>query len=130
MPAVPLDYDGAHQLVLNLISNAIDAVPEKTGIINVRTRFDAAGQAAVLAVADNGPGVPPEERHRIFEPFHSTKGHGGTGLGLAVAKKVVQEVGGRIDLNSPAEGGAEFIVRLRVTQPGQPDAGDTHGSKP
>lgn len=127
VPPLPLDYEGVHQLVLNLVSNAIDAAPQERGIVNVRTEFDAAANDVVLTVKDNGPGVPESERERIFEPFHSTKGHGGTGLGLAVARKFVVEMGGTITLNCPAEGGAEFVVRLRTGQEGLPAASDTQG---
>jgi two-component system NtrC family sensor kinase len=125
LPPLMLDYEGAHQTVLNLVSNAIDAVPASTGIINVRTAYDPAAHEGRLTVSDNGPGVPPAERERIFQPFHSTKGHAGTGLGLAVARKFAVEMGGSIALNSPAEGGAEFVVRFK-TEPTSA-SGDTHG---
>lgn len=126
-PAVPLDYDGIHQVAMNILTNAIDAVAPDTGVINVRTQFDPDGQTLRLSIADNGPGVPPDQRDKIFEPFHSTKGHGGTGLGLTVARKIVQELGGRIELVSPPEGGAEFRVHLPATR-GEPSvAGDTRG---
>lgn len=126
-PAVPLDYDGIHQVALNILTNAIDAVAPDTGVINVRTHFDSDAQTLRLSIADNGPGVPPDQRDKIFEPFHSTKGHGGTGLGLTVARKIVQELGGRIELVSPPEGGAEFRVHLPATR-GEPSvAGDTRG---
>ncbi len=126
-PPVPLDYDGIHQVALNILTNAIDAVAPDTGVINVRTHFDPDAQTLRLSIADNGPGVPPDQRDKIFEPFHSTKGHGGTGLGLTVARKIVQELGGRIELVSPPEGGAEFRVHLPATR-GEPSvAGDTRG---
>ncbi|MEW6197622.1 MAG: ATP-binding protein [Planctomycetota bacterium] len=126
-PAVPLDYDGIHQVAMNILTNAIDAVAPDTGVINVRTQFDPDGQTLRLSIADNGPGVPPDQRDKIFEPFHSTKGHGGTGLGLTVARKIVQELGGRIELVSPPEGGAEFRMHLPATR-GEPSvAGDTRG---
>ncbi len=81
-------------------------------------------------MADNGPGVPEDQRSAIFEPFLSTKGHGGTGLGLAVARKIVGELGGSIRLTSPREGGAVFEVALPTvpTRPASP--GDTHGPTP
>lgn len=112
LPPIPLDYEGVHQAVLNLVINAIDAVARGDGVINVRTRYDQAARQAVLSVSDNGPGVRPERRARIFDPFFSTKGHGGTGLGLAVARKIISEHGGQIELQAPAEGGAEFVIRL------------------
>lgn len=149
LPAVPLDYDGVHQVVLNLIVNAMDAVPggpaadaldddkadsaragraaAGAGRINVRTLYDAANRYATLVVADNGAGVPEEGRKRIFDAFYSTKGHGGTGLGLAVARKIVVELGGRIELVSPPDGGAEFWVRFPAFGARQVSADDTQG---
>jgi two-component system NtrC family sensor kinase len=130
VPPFPLDYDGIHQVILNLLTNAVDAVPRADGLVNVRTRYDVAGKQVILSVADNGPGVPADKRSAIFEPFLSTKGHGGTGLGLAVARKIVGELGGSIKLISPREGGAVFEVTLPtvLTVPASP--GDTHGPTP
>ncbi len=127
VPPVPLDYEGVHQVALNILENAIDAVPRGKGVINVRTRFDAQRREVLLVVADNGPGVPPEQRERIFEAFHSTKGHAGTGLGLAVARKIVDEHSGRIEIQSPPEGGAEFRVHLPLAQERMLGAGETQG---
>jgi two-component system, NtrC family, sensor kinase len=127
LPAIPVDHDGIHQVILNLITNAIDAVVPGNGIINVRTGFDPGRREVILSVADNGPGVPREERSKIFTPFHSTKGHGGTGLGLAVARKIVREMQGRLDLLQPPDGGAEFRVTLPELQPSTRGAADTHG---
>ena len=64
----------------------------------------------LISVADNGPGVPKRERDKIFLPFHSTKGHAGTGLGLAVARKNVNELGGSLELLTPPSGGSEFLI--------------------
>jgi signal transduction histidine kinase len=127
-PPLMLDYEGVHQLVLNLVSNAIDAVDESNGIINVSTRHEADNKVVILTVADNGPGIPEDQRERIFEPFHSTKGHGGTGLGLAVARKTVNELGGSISVRTPTEGhGAEFVVRFPTHRDTLPDPADTSG---
>ncbi len=127
IPPIPLDYDGLHQVVLNLVENAIDAAARGTGVINVRTRFEPAERQVILTVADNGPGVPEAERSKIFEPFFSTKGHGGTGLGLAVARKIVGELNGTIELRSPRDGGAEFVITLPTTQERRASPGDTQG---
>ncbi|MGE0479352.1 MAG: ATP-binding protein [Phycisphaerae bacterium] len=129
VPAIPLDYDGIHQVTLNLITNALEIVPPGNGIVNVRTRYDAATRQVLLAVADNGPGVPPQNQQRIFEPFFSTKGHGGTGLGLAVAKKIVEELGGTIEVRNQPEGGAEFRVKLPAFNARMEQAGDTLGPR-
>ena len=100
MPAIPVDEHGIHQVVLNVITNAVDAVPKSTGVVTVKVSYDAAGDVAELTVGDNGPGVPDDQQERIFDAFYSTKGHGGTGLGLAVAKKIVDEHRGVISLKT------------------------------
>jgi signal transduction histidine kinase len=128
LPPIPVDREGVHQVILNLVSNAIDAVQRGAGVITVRTGFDRAADEVIVTVTDNGPGVPPAERARIFEPFHSTKGHAGTGLGLAVARKIVREMNGRIALLSPPEGGAEFRVHLPLERPGAGTPDDTAGA--
>ncbi len=65
-----------------------------------------------IAVADNGPGVSRERHEELFEAFRSTKGQRGTGLGLAVTRKIVQEHGGRIEVQSEPKQGATFIITL------------------
>lgn len=129
VPPIPADYDGLHQVLLNLVTNAVEAVTPGSGLINVRTKFDAAERRVVISVADNGPGVAEAERERVFQPFYSTKGHGGTGLGLAVARKIVVELGGALELHCPKEGGAEFRIRLPITTPAPASPGDTQGPK-
>jgi len=126
-PPIPVDYDGVHQVILNIVTNAIDAVEREKGIINVRTRYHAEQNLVLLSVADNGPGVPAEIRTRIFEAFQSTKGHGGTGLGLAVARKIVQELGGTLELIDPPDGGAEFRIGLPAVRATESSSGDTQG---
>ncbi len=126
-PPIPLDYEGIHQVILNIMTNAIDAVEANKGVINVRTQFDAIQRQVILSVVDNGPGVPEDMREKVFEPFYSSKGHAGTGLGLAVARKIVGELGGRIDLFDPPDGGAEFRVSLSTVGPAQLGKGDTQG---
>jgi signal transduction histidine kinase len=113
-PAIPIDVDGIHQVALNLITNAIDAVASESGLVNVETRFDAEKERAILDIKDNGPGISVENRRRMFEPFYSTKGQGGTGLGLAVAQKIVQEHRGRIEVISQIGEGTIMRVILPI----------------
>jgi two-component system NtrC family sensor kinase len=126
-PPIPVDYEGVHQAVLNLLSNAMDAVPRGRGVIHVRTRFDPVERWVIISVADNGPGVPKSQRGKIFEPFHSTKGHAGTGLGLAVARKNVHELGGSLELCDVPGGGSEFVIRLPTAEARRAVPGDTQG---
>ncbi len=117
MPAVPVDPDGVHQVVLNILVNAIEAVPANTGAITIKSSFDEEEQVAIISIGDNGPGIPQEELSRIFDLFHSTKGHGGTGLGLAVAKKIVDEHNGQLNVESHAGEGTLFTIVLPAVQP-------------
>ncbi len=107
---VVADPRGLFRCLLNLVANAADAVPATGGCVRVTARPRDDG--IEIAVADNGPGVPPELRARIFEPFFSTKGTRGTGLGLAVAKKIIEEHGGGVTVGDSDEGGALFTLFL------------------
>ena len=100
-----------NQVVMNIISNAVDAVDPATGriVIETSTRDDR----FFIAITDNGPGIPPEVRERVFEPFFTTKDVGsGTGLGLAIAYGVVRSHGGEITIETGDEGGARFLLAV------------------
>jgi signal transduction histidine kinase/pSer/pThr/pTyr-binding forkhead associated (FHA) protein len=129
IPAVPLDPAGMHQVLMNLLSNALDAIPAEDGLIRVEARYDEENKQVVLQVIDNGTGVPPLMMKHMFELFHSTKGNRGTGLGLAVAKKIVDEHEGAITVRSSPEEGTTFTVRLPVYHEGIADPGQTHGPR-
>jgi signal transduction histidine kinase len=100
------------QVVLNLLTNAMDATPSG-GRIDVTTR--AAGGAVELEVSDSGCGIKEAERKRIFDPFFSTKEPGrGTGLGLFISAAIVREHAGRIELDSAEGRGSTFRVVLPI----------------
>ncbi|MEZ4402919.1 MAG: ATP-binding protein [Kofleriaceae bacterium] len=101
------------QVLINLITNAAHAVEGgPAGAVEVSTYVDAPDRVAV-AVADNGPGVAADERARIFEPFFTTKVDGkGTGLGLPIARNIVEQHRGEIRVEDAAAGGARFVVSL------------------
>jgi signal transduction histidine kinase len=104
-----------HQVAVNLLTNAIKFCPPGERV-EVRTFTDQA--EAVLEVTDTGPGVPEEEREVIWERFYqgrAGKARPGSGIGLAVVKEVVTAHGGTVTLESPAAGGAKFVVRLPVS---------------
>jgi signal transduction histidine kinase len=129
MPPIPADANALHQAVMNLLINAAEAVPDKKGVITVKTRFLPQTHEAEISVSDNGPGILAEWRDQIFEAFASTKGQRGTGLGLAVTKKIITEHDGRIEL-APAEAkGATFIITLPSDYAGM-DSGDTRLPRP
>jgi signal transduction histidine kinase/pSer/pThr/pTyr-binding forkhead associated (FHA) protein len=112
LPEISIDPDGLHHACLNIVNNAIEAVPTLTGKVEISTRLSPAANEVCITVADNGPGVPPEEELKIFQAFYSTKGQKGTGLGLAAAKKIVDEHDGRIVVKSQPGEGAAFTIRL------------------
>jgi len=125
MPPVPVDPDGIHQVLMNLLSHALDAVGLNGGLIKVSCKFDAETKQMVLEVIDNGSGIPEPMMKHMFELFHSTKGNRGTGLGLAVARKIVTEHEGSISVQSKIGEGSTFTVRLPVEHGLDPST--THG---
>jgi len=117
LPPIPADYDGLNRAFLNLIHNALDAVKDGDGVVTVASEFDSLHRNVVVRVIDNGRGIDREQMERIFTPFYSSKGHGGTGLGLAVAKKVIEEHHGRIEATSKVSEGTTFTVTLPAMPP-------------
>ncbi len=126
-PPVPADADGIHQAVLNLLTNAVDAVEPGRGVITLTSDVNAATQQAVIEVQDNGHGISEDSLKRLFQPFYSTKGQRGTGLGLAVTKKIVDEHGGSISASSKLGGGTTFRITLPMQHHGVDDSGKTLG---
>src|SRR5262249_45179053 len=124
-PAIPLDPDGLHQALMNLLGNAVDAVEPNRGLIRVVCKYDEENKLSVIEVIDNGKGIAPTMMNHLFELFHSTKGNRGTGLGLAVTKKIVEEHEGSISARSDAKEGTIFTIRLPVRSTGDPST--THG---
>lgn len=110
------------QVLLNLLINARQAMPEG-GTVRVRLGTDAAGRRAELSVTDTGIGIAPEDLRRIFEPFYSTKttpdaaGQGGTGLGLAVCRDIVEAHHGRLRAESRLGQGSTFTLILPTCPP-------------
>lgn len=110
LPEIDCDPGQIQQVLIVLLVNAQEALG-RGGEVQVETRRTEPG--VEITVRDNGPGIPPELQLQIFEPFFSTKDDPHrTGLGLAVAKGIVERHGGRIRLNSTHGRGAEFIVEL------------------
>ena len=105
------------QVLVNLLSNAIDAASSRAGAwVRLAVHHDA--QWLRFIVTDNGPGVAPEVRAQIWEPFFTTKPAGvGLGIGLSVVADIVHEAGGQIQVDDAAGGGAQFTVRLPVDLP-------------
>ena len=112
LPEITVDPDGLHHACLNIVTNAIEAVSPLSGRVEVGMRLSPTSGDVCITVADNGPGIPPEDQPKIFQAFYSTKGDKGTGLGLAAAQKIVDEHGGRITLKTTPGQGAAFVIRL------------------
>ncbi len=117
MPPIPLDSNLIHQALMNLLGNAIEAVEPGRGVVTVRVLFHEAGPTrptpyAEITIIDNGMGIPSNKLAWIFEPFNTTKGLRGTGLGLAVTKRIIHEHRGRIIVESAEGRGATFRVLL------------------
>jgi two-component system, NtrC family, sensor kinase len=112
MPAIPADSTGLHQAFMNLLTNAMDAVPDKSSVITISSEYDSMNRKVVIKIADNGSGISPDQIDHIWTPFWSSKGQKGTGLGLAVAKKIFEEHHGQIAVASRAGEGTTFTVTL------------------
>ncbi len=114
LPSVECLRSQIDQVFLNLLANAAQAIAGR-GAITIETRRD--GEAAVVAVSDTGPGIPPDIAGRIFDPFFTTKPVGeGTGLGLSISYEIVKKHGGEITAASPPGQGATFTVRIPLTR--------------
>ena len=108
LPPVPLDADLFKQALLNLLLNAQQAMPDG-GEITFQAARDE--QAVSLSVIDTGKGMTPEVAAKVFRPFFSTR-PGGTGLGLATTRKIIEAHGGMIDVQSEVGRGSKFTIRL------------------
>jgi signal transduction histidine kinase len=108
-----IDRDRLRQMMLNLLNNAQDAVGKGGEISVALSRRDG---WADITVADTGPGIPPEDSERVFEPFYTTKDKG-CGLGLALVKRYAQEGGGTVTCDADGEPGGRFRIRLPEASP-------------
>ncbi|MFN3197515.1 MAG: sensor histidine kinase [Bradymonadia bacterium] len=105
----PLDPGRMQQVLINLMRNAMQAAPEEAPT-EVTAKLE--GGQLIFVVRDHGPGIPADVVDKIFEPFHTNKVKGGTGLGLAVARRVVEQHGGTIVTHNHPEGGAVFTITI------------------
>ncbi len=113
LPQIHVDPQGIHRCLLNLITNAIDALDAEGGEVKICT--SKLGESQVqIKVQDNGSGIPKQICQRIFDIFFTTKGDEGTGLGLAVTKKIIEDQGGSIEVQSVLNRGTEFTIKLHL----------------
>jgi two-component system nitrogen regulation sensor histidine kinase NtrY len=110
LPALRIDPDQMKRAIVNLVDNAVEAMEGK-GTIVVATEYDRVEGRVLLIVADDGPGIAPDDRERLFVPHFSTKKRG-SGLGLAIVSRIVQEHLGAIRAEDNRPRGARFVVEL------------------
>ena len=125
MPPIPIDQTAILQVLLNILNNAVEAAPSKTGIVAILASIPRSGDMVRIAIEDNGPGIETSQREAVFRAFHSTKGQRGTGLGLAVSRKIVLEHQGTINILNAPHGGTLFNIYLPLGR--EDDPGDTRG---
>jgi len=112
IPTIELDSERLCEMALNILLNAIDIVDEDEGIVSVETKYLPEQEEVLYAVTDNGPGMSEEMKEKIFTPFESKKSKFGTGLGMPIAKQVVDQHGGRIEIDSEIDKGTTFNIYL------------------
>jgi signal transduction histidine kinase len=113
LPPVEVDPVALKRAVLNLLVNAVEACSEGCQV-QASAEVAGGGERLRLLVSDDGPGMPEEVRQHLFEPFYTTKGNKGTGLGLALVKKVVDGHRGSIEVQSGVGEGTTFVILLPV----------------
>ncbi|MEW5733769.1 MAG: ATP-binding protein [Thermodesulfobacteriota bacterium] len=119
LPKVLLDPEQLKEVLVNLFFNSCEAMGEG-GTIEITEEdcvTDKLGRAAVIRFSDTGPGIAPELREKVFEPFFSTKEEG-TGLGLAIARRIIEEHGGFLTVGEAVIGGVQFIIALPIKEAG------------
>ena len=117
LPAITADANQLRQVFLNLLNNAVDAMPGGGEIqLSMTIQADNRGiKMAVVRVRDSGPGIPSNVQARIFDPFFSTK-EDGAGLGLWIAQRIITQHGGRLELERSSPGGTAFAVWIPISQ--------------
>lgn len=127
IPESRYDEESIHRAVLNLVTNALDAMEQvESGLIKIQCGHDLEADRLFVSIADNGPGIPDDQQEIIFQAFHSTKGGRGTGLGLAVSRKILREHAGELILESKVGQGSRFTIVWPVSRqdeaPPDPDS--------
>ena len=130
MPQLSIDATAIKRVVLNLVTNAVEACHDG-GHVSVTASLEDAGEQIHISVQDDGHGISEEVKEHLFEPLFTTKGSRGTGLGLALVHKAVQEHRGRVEVDSEVGRGTTFHIHLPV-HPGSAETslmggGTAHG---
>ncbi|CAN5254644.1 hypothetical protein BH10PLA2_BH10PLA2_10970 [soil metagenome] len=117
LPVILIDPEGIHRALLNVVGNALDAVDGANSPRVIVTTSLNGTEWLECAVTDNGAGIPPEKLNDIFKPFVSSKGSRGTGLGLAVSRKILREHGGDVLVTSKPGKGSKFVLQTPLKSP-------------
>jgi two-component system nitrogen regulation sensor histidine kinase NtrY len=120
LPLVRIDAEQIRRVIINLVDNAVEALggaaagPRPDGrapLIELATAHDPVNGVVRVTISDNGPGIPPEDREKLFMPYYSTKRRG-SGLGLAIVRRIIAEHGGAIDVADNLPSGTIFTIEL------------------
>lgn len=114
LPYINADGENIKQVIINIVQNGIDALPEK-GRINISIWHDQINDLLRMEFKDNGSGIRPEHLDKIFEPFFTTKDNG-SGLGLAISHKIIENHKGRLFAFNNLDGGATFVIELPISR--------------
>ena len=112
VPLVRLDGEQIRRVIINLVDNALEAMGHR-GRIVVETERDVVNNVVRIQISDNGPGIPPAEREKLFLPYYSTKRRG-SGLGLAIVRRIIAEHGGSIAVSDNVPRGTRFTIELPI----------------
>lgn len=112
LPVVNIDREQFKRVFVNLFKNAVEAI-NGNGEVVIKTEFDGRNNNVRVEIVDNGAGVPPEDKDRIFIPYFSRK-KSGTGLGLAIVNRIVSDHNGRIMVSDNVPRGTKFVIELPV----------------
>ena len=122
LPRVRVDVEQMRRVMINLVDNAVEALGGAAAPVHpngdaptivIETRHDQVNGVARILVSDNGPGIPAEDRDKLFMPYYSTKRRG-SGLGLAIVRRIIAEHGGSIEAADNAPSGTVFTIELPV----------------
>ncbi len=111
LPSCRIDAQQLEEVLLNLINNAADAMRGRQGSKIIRVRSHRRDNAVIICVADSGPGIPAQEKDKVFDPFYTTKSDS-TGIGLSICRRIIADHGGSIRIRPSKWGGAEFRITL------------------
>ena len=115
LPSCRADPQLIEQLVLNLITNAAEAMKTIDGDKKIEVNSSIENNHIIVSISDSGPGVPSNMRDKIFDPFFSTK-NDSTGIGLSIAQRIVTDHGGSLTVSQSKWGGAEFTIAIQIAK--------------